>query len=262
MTILDKIVASTRTRVIEAEREVPLERVRDAALAAPTGEFPFELSLRKPGLSFICEVKKASPSKGVIAEHFPYLEIARDYAVAGADAISVLTEPEYFLGSGAYLREITREVAIPALRKDFTVTEYQVYESKLLGASAILLIAAILSDAELERFRELAESLGLSALVETRSEPEVKRALAAGARIVGVNARDLRTFEVDLGVIARLRQCVPESVTFVAESGIRVAADVRALESAHPDAALIGEAFMLAPDKSALMQELRGAAAW
>lgn len=219
----------------------------------------FEQSLRQPGLSFICEVKKASPSKGLIAENFPYLEIAKDYEAAGAAAVSCLTEPYYFQGKDEYLREIAQQVSIPVLRKDFTVDPYMIYEAKLLGASAVLLICAILTDEELVRYRELAENLGLSALVEAHDEEEVRRALAGGAKIVGVNNRDLRTFEVDIHNSIRLRSLVPDTCVFVSESGIRTEEDMRALYENGTDAVLIGETLMRASDKKALIARLRGA---
>lgn len=222
--ILDTLAegARRRARVLE---EADGEGIREAAIARALDEdvhdFPFERNLRAEGVNIICEVKKASPSKGIIADHFPYLEIARDYERAGAAAISVLTEPDYFLGSGLYLKKISRAVQIPILRKDFIVSEVQIYESKLLGASAILLIVSILTDEELTRFIRTAKGLGLSALVETRTEEEIRRAVLAGARIIGVNNRDLRDFSIDNTRAARLHSLVPEDTLFIAESGIQ-----------------------------------------
>jgi len=262
MTILDKLVASTRLRVAEAENHVALSSLRGLAEAAPKGNFPFETSLQKPGLSFICEVKKASPSKGIIAEHFPYLDIANDYAAAGADAVSVLTEPEYFLGSDKYLAEISSSISVPTLRKDFIISEYQIYEAKTLGAAAILLITSILSDSQLSEYSRLADSLGLSALVETRSENDISRALKSNARIIGINNRDLTNFSVDLRAAEKLRDSVPQNVLFVAESGISSPDDISALCGSRPDAVLIGEALMKASDKGLLLRQLREAAEW
>jgi indole-3-glycerol phosphate synthase len=260
MTILDTLAESAKRRVADAERRVP--QIRERALRLDKGNFPFEQALRKPGLSFICEVKRASPSKGVIAERFPYLDIAREYAAAGADAISVLTEPEYFLGNDVYLSEISAAVSTPTLRKDFTVSEYQIYEAKTLGASAVLLIASILDDEQLTAYVRLADSLGLSALTETRNESEIARALSAGSRIIGVNNRNLEDFSVDLRTAERLRALVPADVLFVAESGISGASDIHALCGSRPDAVLIGEALMTASDKPQLLRQLREAAVW
>ena len=271
--ILDEIAARTKKRMLERKIYTPLsvlaekiekqmERPSDAGKTEEEilkKEAPgFEEALRQPGLSFICEVKKASPSKGLIAENFPYLEIAKDYEAAGASAISCLTEPYYFQGKDEYLKEIAQQAAIPVLRKDFTVDPYMIYEAKLLGASAVLLICAILKDQELAEYRELAESLGLSALVEAHDEEEVRRALASGAKIVGVNNRDLRTFEVDIHNSIRLRPLVPDTCVFVSESGIRTEEDMRALYENGTDAVLIGETLMRAPDKKAMIARLRG----
>ncbi|GHV66745.1 indole-3-glycerol phosphate synthase [Spirochaetia bacterium] len=262
-TILDKIAASARRRVERAKAALPLETICEQAAhyaqsqrAAPP--YPFEKALSPPGISFICEVKKASPSKGIIAGDFPYLQIAKEYEEAGAAAVSVLTEPEYFLGSDEYLREISAAIKIPMLRKDFTVDIYQIYEAKLLGAKAVLLICGLLDAPTLKTFIECAHSLGLSALVETHSEDEVKSALDAGARIIGVNNRNLKTFQVDTGLSLRLRPLVPAGVVFVSESGIRTAEDVRLLAEAGVDAILIGETLMRSEDKTAALAELRG----
>lgn len=258
MTILDQLADHARARVAAAKATVPLDTVRREALALPRGDFPFERALGKPGLAFICECKKASPSKGLIAPDFPYLQIARDYEAAGADAISVLTEPKWFLGSDEYLRQIAGAVGVPCLRKDFTVDEYMLYEAKLLGASAALLICAILSREQLSDYLALCGELGLSALVEAHDEAEVETALAAGARIVGVNNRNLKDFTVDTGNSRRLRALIPEDVLFVSESGVRDAADVRAARDMGADAVLVGEALMRAGDKRAKLAELRG----
>ena len=257
--ILDKLAESSRRRVEERKRTRSLEELRREAEArnAQTG-FPFETALGRQGLSFICEVKKASPSKGVIAEEFPYLQIASEYEAAGADAVSCLTEPEYFLGSDRYLEEIAGKISLPVLRKDFTVDPYMIYEAKILGASAVLLICAILDREEVREGIRIADSLGLSALVEAHDEAEVEKALDAGARIVGVNNRDLRTFQVDLNNSRRLRAMVPPDILFVSESGIRTPEDIRRLRENGTDAVLIGETFMRSPDKKKMICELRG----
>jgi len=257
-TILDELADYAKERVAEAKKKVSAEEVKAKALALPKGEFRFENALKKPGMSFICECKKASPSKGVIAEEFPYLQIAKEYEAAGADCISVLTEPKWFLGSDAYLKEITEQVSIPCIRKDFTVDEYMIYEAKLLGASAVLLICAILSDEQLRDYMQICDTLGLSALVETHDETEVERALEAGARIIGVNNRNLKNFQVDTGNSKRLREQVPENVIFVSESGVKDAQDTKKLREIGTDAVLIGEALMRAEDKKAMLQSLRG----
>ena len=258
MNILDQLADYARQRVEEAKRQTPLAKIKRQALALPKGDFRFEKALAKPGLSFICECKKASPSKGLIAADFPYLQIAKEYEAAGADAISVLTEPKWFLGSDRYLKEIASAVSTPCLRKDFTVDDYMIYEAKLLGASAVLLLCAILDDAQLREYLALCDGLGLSALVEAHDEAEVDRALNAGARILGVNNRDLKNFTVDTENSRRLRARIPEDVLFVSESGVRTAEDVARLAAIGADAVLIGETLMRAPDKTAKLRELKG----
>lgn len=258
MNILDQLADYARQRVEEAKRQTPLAEIKRQALALPKGDFRFEKALAKPGLSFICECKKASPSKGLIAADFPYLQIAKEYEAAGADAISVLTEPKWFLGSDRYLEEIASAVSTPCLRKDFTVDEFMIYQAKLLGASAVLLLCAILDDAQLREYLALCDGLGLSALVEAHDEAEVDRALNAGARILGVNNRDLKNFTVDTENSRRLRARIPEDVLFVSESGVRTAEDVARLAAIGADAVLIGETLMRAPDKTAKLRELKG----
>lgn len=259
--ILDEIAAKTVKRVEERKKRLPPGELRTMAESLPdnTG-FPFEKSLRTKGMSFICEVKKASPSKGVIARDFPYLDIAREYEAAGAAALSCLTEPYYFQGDDRFLKEIAADINIPVLRKDFTVDEYMIYEAKILGASAVLLICAILTDGQLKSFVETAHSLGLSALIEAHTGEEVKRALDCGGRIIGVNNRDLKTFEVDITTSIRLRRLVPKDFIYVSESGIRNAEDIKALYENGADAVLIGETLMRAPDKKAVLDGLRGVA--
>lgn len=256
--ILDELAAAARERVAQRKQKISYEALLDRARALPSGrDFPFEQALKRPGLSFICEVKKASPSKGLIAPDFPYLQIAKDYEEAGAAAVSVLTEPKWFLGSDQYLQEVAREVHIPVLRKDFTVDPYMICEAKLLGASAVLLICAILSDKELRDYRELAESLGLSALVEAHTEEEALRALASGAKIIGVNNRNLKDFTVDVHAGERLRKLIPPEVLFVSESGVKGAAEIAAVRQMGADAVLVGEALMRVPDRKAALRALR-----
>lgn len=257
MNILEEIADKTRERVSECKAKKSLAEVKAQALAmdANTG-FPFERALRKEGVSFICEVKKASPSKGLIAPEFPYVEIAKTYEEAGASAISVLTEPYYFQGSDYYLTEISKEVKIPLLRKDFTVDEYMIYEAKLIGASAVLLICAILDDDALKDYLNVATSLGLTALVEAHDEQEVSRAIKAGARVIGVNNRDLKTFTVDIHNSIRLRNLVPEDILFVSESGIKTENDIRELATNHVNAALIGETMMRAGDVKEVLAKM------
>ena len=256
-TILDRLAEHARERVRAARTQIPPEEIRRQALSLPIGGFSFEKALKKPGLSFICECKKASPSKGIIAEEFPFLQIAREYEAAGADCISVLTEPKWFLGSGRYLEEIAETVSIPCLRKDFTVDEYMIYEAKILGASAVLLICSILSQRQLSEYLSLCDELGLSALVEAHDEAEVELAQRAGARIIGVNNRNLKDFSVDAKNSLCLRQRIPEGVLFVSESGVQSVEDVRRLREAGADAVLVGEALMRASDKKKKLAKLR-----
>lgn len=258
MTILEQLAHHARERVMQAKERVPMAEITNSAQQLPVGAFSFEQALRKPELAFICECKKASPSKGVIAQEFPYLQIAKAYAAAGADCISVLTEPKWFLGSDIYLQEIAAAVPVPCLRKDFTVDAYMIYEAKLLGAAAVLLICSLLSEQELREYLHICDRLGLSALVEVHDAREVQMALRAGARVIGVNNRNLKDFTVDTENSCRLRELVPPEVLFVAESGVRSAADVALLRQIGADAVLIGEALMCAADKKAKLAELRG----
>ena len=257
--ILDKIVEATKIRVAkEKEVETP-ETVKAAALALPSDTgFPFEAALRQQDFNFICEVKKASPSKGIIAEHFPYLDIAKEYEVAGAAAISVLTEPDFFKGDKKYLQEIASTVKIPVLRKDFIIDEYQIYQAKVWGASAILLICACLDVPTLTKFRELADSLGLSSLVEAHDEKEVQMAIDCGARIIGVNNRNLKDFTVDVQNSVRLRNLVQDDVIFVSESGLETTEDIQVLRDNNIGVALMGETFMRSPNKVEKLAYLYG----
>ncbi len=239
----------------DARRDAEL--MADREMEVQEFDYPFEEALGREGLSIISEVKKASPSKGVIAEDFPYLEIATTYEEAGADAISCLTEPDRFRGSDEYLKDIVKKVSIPVLRKDFTVDPYMIYQAKLMGASAVLLIAAILSDEELKNYFDIADRLGLSCLFEAHDAEEVKRCLAAGARIVGVNNRNLKDFTVDITNSVRLREMVPSDIIFVSESGIEKPEDVKILKENGTDAVLIGEMLMRSSDKKSLIGELK-----
>ncbi|MBQ7521614.1 MAG: indole-3-glycerol phosphate synthase TrpC [Clostridia bacterium] len=258
MTILEQLSTYAKERCETAKQQLSLQEIKQMALAMPKGNFSFEKALQKPELSFICECKKASPSKGLIAPDFPYLQIAREYETAGADCISVLTEPQWFLGKSEYLKKIAETVNIPCLRKDFTVDEYMIYEAKLLGASAILLIVSILSQQQLSEYIALCDELGLSALVETHAEEEVQSALHSKARIIGVNNRNLKDFSVDTQNSQRLRNIIPKDILFVSESGVKTAEDIRNLRDIGADAVLIGETLMKAHDKRQKLKELKG----
>ena len=257
--ILETIAQANVKRYNDIQSQIPFEKVKKQALSLNCDtKFPFEQALKKDGMSFICEVKKASPSKGIIAEDFPYVEIAKDYERSGASAISVLTEPQWFKGENAYLEEISKNVSIPLLRKDFTVCEYQIYEAKLIGSSAVLLICSLLDTDTIREWIKLCDKLGLSALVEAHTEEEVKSAVSAGARIIGVNNRNLRDFTVDITNSIRLRNLVPSEILFIAESGIKARADVAELENAGVNGVLIGETLMRSKNKKAMLDELKG----
>lgn len=261
--ILDDLVLCTRERIEKEKKIISPETMKAKAISLSLEKkkenYPFLRALSKPGMSFICEIKKASPSKGIIAEKFPYLEIAREYEEAGVDAISVLTETDYFLGDIKYLREIRENrISTPLLRKDFTIDEYMIFQALVNGASAILLICAILTDDQLENYGRIARNLGLSAIVEAHDEKEIKRAVKSGAEIIGVNNRNLKDFSVDIGNSGKLRNLVPSNIKFVAESGIKGAEDIKKLEEAGVDAVLIGETMMRANNKKEKLQELKG----
>jgi indole-3-glycerol phosphate synthase len=269
LSFLEQITIATYARVAAARELVSLEQLREAVLAkslfgcmsgegAADTKLSFADALAKPGLAFICELKQASPSKGKIAESYDYLSIARVYQKAGADAISVLTEPDFFMGSDEHLSEVSAGVALPTLRKDFIIDEYQIYQAKLLGASAVLLIVALLSDQQLSDYLACIGKLDLDALVEVHSEAELLRALIAGAKIIGVNNRDLKTFELDLSVSVRLREYIPDDCLFVVESGINTRTDIEIVELIDADAVLVGETLMRAEDKQAKLAELKG----
>ena len=258
MNILQEIADRTKLRIKAQKKMLPMEQVVEMARLNIESDFPFENALSAEDIAFICEIKKASPSKGIISKVFPYHDIAKDYEAAGAAAISVLTEPFYFMGSDHYLREIADIVNLPLLRKDFTVDSYMIYEAKLLGASAILLICSILESDALSEYISIAHNLGLSALVEVHNEKEVEMALTAGARIIGVNNRNLKTFEVDITISESLRKLVPPDILFVSESGISTPLDIVKLREIGADAVLIGESIMKSPDKKAEINRLRG----
>lgn len=256
--ILAEIADFVRERVGIMQEKFPLEEVKAKAESLPKGNFPFENALKEKQMSFICEVKKASPSKGLISPDFRYMQIANDYEQGGATAISCLTETHYFQGQDKYLADIADFVDIPVLRKDFFVDEYMIYEAKNLGASAVLLICAILTDDELKRFFEVANNLGLSSIFEAHDEEEVSRALKCGARIIGVNNRNLKTFELDINTSVMLRKLVPNDVIFISESGIKTRDDIKLLEENNVNAVLIGETLMRADDIKAELQKLKG----
>ena len=256
-TILDTIAGYARQRVAADRARVSLEAVKELAAESAGGGQAFADALKKPGVSFICEVKKASPSKGVISPDFPYLDIARDYEAAGADCISCLTEPKWFLGSDRIFRDIRSAVATPMLRKDFVVDEYQIYQAKAMGANAVLLICALLDTAVIARYLAVCHELKLAAVVEAHDQAEIASAVAAGASIIGVNNRNLKDFSVDFTNAARLRELIPPEVLYVAESGVTGPADAVALKRIGADAVLMGEVLMRAPDKKAMLAALR-----
>lgn len=260
MSILSEIAEYAKVRVKKAKETISLKEIKTLAEAMPKGDFPFEKALKKPEISLICEIKKASPSKGIIDPDFDYLKIAKEYEAGGADAVSCLTEPKWFLGSDEIFVNTRKTIALPMLRKDFVVDEYQIYQSKVLGANCILLIVSLLNKETLEKYINLATSLGLSTLVETHDEEEIKTALSAGAKILGVNNRNLKDFSVDLNNAKRLRELIPENVIYVAESGIASLSDAKMLKEAGADALLIGEFLMRSDDKALLIEKIKGAA--
>ena len=259
MTILEQLAGYARERTEKAKQKRPLSTLRQQAFSMPKGSFAFENAIKKPELSFICECKKASPSRGIIVSDFPYIQIAKEYENAGADCISVLTEPGWFLGKDAYLREIAEVVYIPCLRKDFTVDEYMLYEAKVLGASAVLLICSILSERQIQEYIGICDEMGISALVEAHDEKEVTMAVRAGARLIGINNRNLKDFTVDTDNSRRFREMIPPEILFVSESGICSAEDVKRLREIGTDAVLIGEALMRTENKAEKLAWLRGA---
>lgn len=258
--MLDKIVAKTEERLVEAKSNKSLDQLKEEVSKLDIKEdFPFKKALKDPEIAIIAEVKRSSPSKGLIAEDFDYIEIAKEYERAGASAISVLTEPYFFKGSNDFLHEISENVRIPLLRKDFTIDEYMIYEAKSLGASAILLIVSILDDVQLKRYLDLAHDLGLSAIVETHDANEIRTAIDAGSEIIGVNNRNLADFTVDINNSINLRRLVNEDILFISESGIKTVEDVRKLKENNVDAVLIGETLMRSDDKKSMILELKNA---
>lgn len=256
--ILTKLADSTRDRVEREKKQISLEMVKEQALAMKKGDFSFERVIAEGDISFICEVKRASPSKGMLVEEFPYVQIAKDYEEAGASCISVLTEPDYFKGDKQYLKEISENVTVPLIRKDFIIDEYMIYDAKIHGASCVLLICSLLDKETMEKYIEICDNLGMSALVEAHDEEEIQKAVEAGARMIGVNNRDLKTFTVDIRNSERLRKLVPDNILFIAESGIKTNADINRLRKANVNGVLIGETFMKAENKKEMLQELRG----
>lgn len=257
--ILEKIAESTYNRINKAKQKISLSEMKETAGKIPNdGLFPFKSALKDKGISFICEVKKASPSKGMISEDFPYIQIAEEYENAGASAVSVLTEPEFFKGDNKYLKEISEKINIPILRKDFIIDEYQIYEAKIIGASAVLLISELLDSKTLESFLKTAHTLGLSALTEAHTEEQIKKAVCSGAEMIGVNNRDLNDFTVDINTSVRLSKYIPDQCIFVSESGIKTAEDIKMLSECGADAVLIGETLMKSSDKKMMLNILRG----
>ena len=257
--ILDDIIAKQKTRIENEKKEKDIETLKQEVLSLPSSKnFFFENSLKNKDFAFICEIKKASPSKGVIVEDFPYTDIAQEYEKAGASAISILTEPHFFKGNDKYLKDVADIVNIPVLRKDFIIDEYQIYQAKLIGADAVLLICAVLDESTLKKFINIATSLKLSCLVETHNEEEIKKALNCNAKIIGINNRDLKTFTVDINTSLKLRKFIPENKILISESGIKTAQDIKMLKDAGFNGALIGESMMLSKDKKQFLSELRG----
>lgn len=257
--ILDTLAECTSRRVAECKKIVSIEDIKAKALSMPKSNFEFEKALNKPNdIAFICEVKKASPSKGLIAPNFPYLDIAREYQEVGADCISVLTEPDYFKGNINYLKEINEVVSIPTIRKDFTIDEYMIYEAHTVGAKAVLLICSLLDTTTIKKYISICDTLGLTALVEAHDSEEVKSALSSGARVIGVNNRNLKTFEVDINNSINLRKQIPSDIIFVAESGIKTPQDIAKLRENNVNAVLIGETFMRSPNKKDCLNYLKG----
>ncbi len=255
--ILDELAQFAKTRVLEDQKKTSLDEMKSLALSCPKGDFRFENTLKSHTPSLICEVKKASPSKGVISKDFPYVDIAIDYENSGANCVSVLTEPKWFLGSDDIFKQIRNNISLPMLRKDFTVDEYQIYQAKVMGADAVLLIVSILNKQQIEHYLEICNNLGLSALVETHDEAEIEIAIDAGARIIGVNNRNLKDFTVNLNNAANLKKFVSNNIIYVAESGISTPSDGINLVKNGANALLIGEALMRSDDKKSFIQAIR-----
>ena len=262
MDILNTIADYAKIRVARDKKEISLEELKERCKSLPaflhTPGYDFETALRRPGVSFICEVKKASPSKGLISEDFPYIDIAKEYESAGADCVSCLTEPKWFLGSNEIFKEVRSAITLPMIRKDFTIDEYQIYQARLMGANAVLLICSLLDEKTVARYLEICVELGLTAIVETHDEAEIEEALSCGAQIIGVNNRNLRDFSVDLGNSGRLRSLVPDDIIFVAESGIKTPQDVKRLAEIGVNAVLVGETLMRSGNITKTLHALRG----
>ena len=260
-TILETIAAYAKERAARDKEKVPEKEMRERALTLPKGTFRFSRALRKKEMSFICEVKKASPSKGLIDPVFDYKRIAKNYEVAGADCVSCLTEPKWFLGSDVIFGEVRRTIQLPIIRKDFTADDYQIYQAKCMGADAVLLICALMDEKKLTHYLTICDTLGLDALVETHDEEEIKMAVSAGAGVIGANNRNLKDFSVDFSNAVKLRHLIPEEVIYVAESGVSRISDVEALRQAGADAVQMGEVMMRAKGQKAMLKAMKSAAA-
>ena len=261
MTILDQITNYTKKRIEQTKKKTPLEQIKQQALLLPKGDFAFEKALKKNDISFICECKKASPSKGIIDPNFPYLQIAKEYEAANADCISILTEPKWFLGSDAIFEEVRKNIQLPMIRKDFTVDDYQIYQAKCMGADAVLLICALMDEKRLSHFLTICSLLGMDALVETHDEEEIKMAVSAGAKVIGVNNRNLKDFSVDFSNAVKLRHLIPKEAVYVAESGVSQINDVAVLRQAGVDAVLMGEVLMRAKNQKEILTAMKAATA-
>lgn len=253
--ILDQILLDTKKRVKKLYQRHPLESWKSKADKVPLSNFKFHRTIENNSFSIIAEIKKASPSKGMIDKAFDYKQIAKDYKEAGVNCISVLTEPYHFSGRNEYIQTVKQISELPVLRKDFIIDEIQIYESVLLGADCILLICKALSLKQLTKFLQIAETLQLSALVEAHTLEDVTMALQANAKMIGVNNRDLQTFEVDLQTSLTLRESVPSDVMFVSESGIKTVNDIKRIKTGNINAVLIGETLMRSKDKKMLIKE-------
>lgn len=258
--IIDDIVASTFERVAENKKRNSIDKLARLAFEKPINkDYPFEKALRnKANLAYIMEIKRCVPTKGEITRNFDYKSIAKEYEDIGATAISVMTEPDYFKGDDDFLAEIARIVKIPVLRDDFIVDEYMVYESKLLGADAITLICSVLDEITLMRCLNLAENLGMSAVVEAHSSMQVKKALRVGAKIIAVNNCDLRNFEIDMNNSLELQKMIPEDVIFISRSGVKTYQDICKLEENNVNAVMVGEVLMRSHDKRKTFEILQG----
>lgn len=255
--ILDQLADYAAQRVEKDKASLSLADIKVQALSLPKGDFRFKKALKGRKGAAICEVKKASPSKGIISEDFPYIDIAKEYEKIGADCISCLTEPKWFLGSDEIFRQIRGEVSLPMIRKDFTVDEYQIYQAKIMGADAVLLICTLLDERKLEYYLSICDTIGISALVEAHDKSEIEKAINAGAEIIGVNNRNLKDFTVNLDNAISLREYIPENVVYVAESGVKTPLDAIQLIKSGADAVLIGEALMRSDDKGEFLREIR-----